>query len=261
MFRPGLVSITFRQLSPAEVCQAAADAQLEGIEWGGDVHVPPGQPTTAKEVAAMTADHGLTVAAYGSYYRAGQADPDAFAGVLDSARALGAPLIRVWCGQQGSAEIDPSDRAQVTADCRRIAELTHDAGLTIACEWHGNTLTDTAASAAQLFDDVDHPAFKTYWQPRTGAPPALSIEDMDAALARMVGLHVFQWAASDPMDRRPLAEGEAVWPGYLDKAKACPAAVKGEDVFALLEFVRDDDPANLPADAETLRRWLNAANA
>lgn len=260
MFRPGLVSITFRQLSPAEVCRVAADAQLEGIEWGGDVHVPAGQIGIAQEVAAMTADHGLTVAAYGSYYRAGHADPDEFASILDSAQALGTPLIRIWCGKQGSEEIDPADRETVVADCRRIAELADGAGRTIACEWHGNTLTDTSASSAQLFNEVNHPAFKTYWQPRTGGSPTQSIKDMDAALLRLVGLHVFHWTM-DPVERRPLAEGEAVWPDYFAKAATCPAAAKGDDLFALLEFVRDDDPANLGADAATLRRWLDRINA
>lgn len=237
-----------------------AEAKLEGIEWGGDVHVPPGQSAVAQEVAAMTADHGLTVAAYGSYYRAGHAEPDEFAKVLDSAQALGASTIRIWCGRQGSDEIATADRAKVNHDCRRVAELAGDAGLTIACEWHGNTLTDTATSATQLFSDVDHPAFRTYWQPRTGATPEVSLADMDAALPRMVGLHVFQWKG-DPPERRPLAEGQAEWAGYLDKARTCPAATNGDDLFALLEFVRNDDPTHLAADAATLRDWLDAANA
>ena len=40
--RPGLCSITFRDLSVDDVVALAADAGLAGIEWGADRHVPPG---------------------------------------------------------------------------------------------------------------------------------------------------------------------------------------------------------------------------
>ncbi len=44
--RAGLVSVTFRQLSPEEIVRVAREAGLTVIEWGGDVHVPPGDSTT-----------------------------------------------------------------------------------------------------------------------------------------------------------------------------------------------------------------------
>lgn len=264
MFRSGLVSITFRRLSAREVCRVAAEAGLEGIEWGGDVHVPAGDIEVAKQAATLAADHGLAVAAYGSYYRAGASDPDDFSRVIDSAEALGAPIVRVWCGNEGSDVVEHAERAAVTDDCRRISELADDAGLTIACEWHGQTLTDTGTSAAQLFSAVDHPAFRTYWQPRTGQPAAVSLSEMEVALPRLVGVHVFEWSTTPPVQRLALAEGDAVWPGYLARIKDSRAVVDttgNRDLFALLEFVRDDDPANLAADATTLRRWLAEVNA
>src|SRR6185312_13188931 len=100
MISPGLVSITFRALTPAEVIALARQAGLRGIEWGGDIHVPHGNGARAREVKEMTAEAGLTVAAYGSYYRAGQADSSGltFDAVLETALELGAPLIRVWAG-------------------------------------------------------------------------------------------------------------------------------------------------------------------
>src|SRR6187549_164575 len=97
-FTCGLVSVTFRQLPPREIVDLARRAELGGIEWGGDVHVPAGDAGRAREVRAMTEDAGLSIVAYGSYYRAGEEDEAAFAPVLDSACALGAPAIRIWAG-------------------------------------------------------------------------------------------------------------------------------------------------------------------
>ncbi len=65
MFLPGLVSITFRQLTAAEIIALMTQAGLAAIEWGGDIHVPHGDEAQARAVARMGADAGLHVAAYG----------------------------------------------------------------------------------------------------------------------------------------------------------------------------------------------------
>ncbi|CAN5383815.1 TIM barrel protein [soil metagenome] len=252
-FLPGLVSITFRRLTPAEVIALASEAQLSGIEWGGDIHVPHGEIGTAREVARRTRDAGLAVAAYGSYYRVGAKAHDPFSQIVETAIALGTKIIRVWPGNVGSAEIEEAGRRAVIEDARRIADLAVAAGLTIACEWHGGTLTDTAASATSLFAAVDSPAFKTYWQPRTKMSSDVSLADIEAALPRLAGLHVFHWN-EQTADRRPLAEGESVWRKYLDRAAAAPGGTAGQ--YALLEFIADDDPAQFLADAATLKKWL-----
>ena len=59
----------------------------------------------AREVRGLTEAAGLTVAAYGSYYKAGHSEAAGlpFPQVLDTALALGAPVIRVWAGPAGSA--------------------------------------------------------------------------------------------------------------------------------------------------------------
>lgn len=258
MILPGLVSITFRKLTPAQICRLAADAGLVGIEWGGDVHIPAGDLDAAKRVASLTQEHGLTAAAYGSYYQLGVSEPAEGAAVVQTAAALGAPTIRVWCGNVGSAEADDAVRQRVVDDARRLGDLAADAGLAIACEWHGNTLTDTTASALALLKAVDHPAFKTYWQPHQKIAADDALVDLDAALPWLVGLHVFQWHA-ETVERQALAEGESCWPRYIEKARTRPADAGAEPMYALLEFVRGDDPANLAGDAATLRRWSETA--
>ena len=60
---------------------------------------------------------------------------------------------------------------------------------------------------------------------------------------------MFHWAGS-PSAPRPLREGEEAWRAYLAEAR------EAGDLFALLEFVRDDDPRQMLADAAALRSWL-----
>ena len=69
MIRPGLCSVTLRALEPSAVVELAAAAGLEAIEWGGDVHVPPGDVDRAGQVRTLTEGAGLAVASYGSYLR------------------------------------------------------------------------------------------------------------------------------------------------------------------------------------------------
>ena len=125
MIHPGLVSITFRKLSPAEIVALVRKAGLRGIEWGGDIHVPHGDIGRAREARALTEEAGLAVAAYGSYYRAGWSETNGlpFKRVLDSAVELGAPTIRVWAGGKGSADVDEAGRWAVIEDLRRVAAL------------------------------------------------------------------------------------------------------------------------------------------
>lgn len=269
MFLSGLVSITFRHLSALEIVSLVKEAGLTGIEWGGDIHVPHGQVETAKEVSAMTRDAGLDVAAYGSYYRAGHDEPETFEGVLACAVALEAKILRIWIGRQGSAEADDACRQRVYENCRRISRMTSDVGIELACEWHADTLTDTAEAATALFEEVDHPAFKTYWQPRNKMSLDFCLKDMDAAMSRLAGLHMFNWDALTG-SREPLEGGWAEWKEYLKKAKTCSRAGDGQangdnrikpGMYAMLEFVKEDKPQQFLEDAQTLVHWLTEVNS
>lgn len=98
VFRPGLCTVTFRQLSPEDVVALAAECGIVGIEWAGDVHVPHGQIDVARRVRSLTEEAGLSVVSYGSYIAPPNDDERAFATVLETAQALGAPNIRIWPG-------------------------------------------------------------------------------------------------------------------------------------------------------------------
>lgn len=255
--KSGLVSVTFRQLDPREIVGLAAKAGLEGIEWSSG-HLPLGeaqqtQEKLAKEIRAMTVDAGLAVAAYGSACRVGEGEADTFEATVLTAAELGAPLIRVWAGRKGSADADETHWERAVADSRRLADLAHQAGITVAYEYHQNTLTDTRAAARRLLTEVAHANVRTLWQ-----PPPWPVEEIVAGLDDvtpwLANVHVFHWSYTDE-GRRPLAEGRERWLRYL--RVACNGAGNGDGQrYALLEFVRDDDPGSLRRDADTLRGWL-----
>ena len=260
MIRSALVSITFRKLSPAEIVGLVKQAGLDGVEWGGDIHVPHGDLSQAGEVRRMTEDAGLQVSAYGTYYRVGHEEPCPFERIVETAVALGAPDIRVWAGKQGSEASDAVYRDRVIDTSRRIADLAADAGVTVAYEFHGNTLTDTNASARQLLEEVAHDNIRSYWQPPRGATVDYCLEGLKAIRPWLLHVHAFTWRErkerGGPAERLPLAEGKAAWARYLQEV-----ASVGYDCFAELEFVRDDAPEQFLQDAATLLEWLSVANA
>ena len=251
MILPGLVSVTFRQLTPAEIVALVRRAGLQGIEWGGDIHVPHGDLTRAREVRGLTEAAGLTVAAYGSYYRARHSATAglAFPPVLDTALALGAPVIRVWAGPAGSAETNAATRQSVVADLQRVAGLAARAGVKIAAEFHGGTLNDTNGMAVRLLAEVGHANFYSYWQPTVQMDDPECVAGLGLIGPRLSHLHVFHW--HPVRERRPLAEGAERWALFLRRAEAVPG-----DRYAMLEFVEKDSPENFLSDAATLKSWL-----
>jgi sugar phosphate isomerase/epimerase len=252
----GLLSVTFRKLAVRQIVDLAAAAQLDAIEWGGDVHVPHGDVGAARATRRMCADRGLAVSAYGSYYRAGTAPNNpAIEAVLDSAAALGAPVVRVWAGTKGSAEVGQADRDLIIADLSRCCDLAAQRNLTIATEFHGGTLTDEIESCVTLLSAVDRPNLRTFWQPPVGMEPAVALAGLVRVEPWLSHLHVFHWWPTGA-DRKPLAEGSDRWPSYLAEA-----ANDGLHRYASLEFVADDDPAQFRADAATLLGWLAEVNA
>ncbi len=230
-----------------------SQAGLEAIEWGGDIHVPHGDLEAARDAARLTVDAGINTAFYGSYYRVAASEEEglSFQSVLDTAVELGAPLIRVWAGRRSSDEADDAYRGMVVEDSCRIADMASSAGITIAYELHSRTLTDTNDSAVRLLREVAHNAVLCYWQPSGGTTEEYCMAGLEAVLPRLANIHVFHWGETHK-DRRPLEEGYEQWRRYLTKA-----GETGCEHYALLEFVKDDDPEMFLQDAATLKQIIS----
>jgi 3-dehydroshikimate dehydratase len=241
MLIPGLVSVTFRQLSVPEIGDLATECGLQAVEWGGDVHVPPGDFAAARRAL----DTGLKVAAYGSYYRAGVSDRADLAPILETAAELDAPYVRVWAGTAGSEETP--DRAPVVEALQHAVEHAEAMGTKIALEYHRNTLTDTLDSTVRLLDEVD--GVVPYWQPSGGQDVFSAVHEVRTL--EPVTAHVFSWGPGGFQERFALAERRDLWRPVLTEL-----ARDGIDRTVLLEFVRDDSPEQFREDAKTLLGWL-----
>jgi 3-dehydroshikimate dehydratase len=264
MLKSGLVSVTFRKLSVAEVAQWAYRASLSAIEWGGDVHVPHGDIEAARGARAETIERGLVVSSYGSYYRIGESEKQglSFDAVLDTALELETEMVRVWAGSHDSQGYSAAEWSVAVEDARRICQLAAVAGVTIALEYHGKTITNTLDSTLRFLQDVSQANLKTYWQPRTGVSQEQNMAELTAVLPYLANVHVFQWTKGEDGKtlRHALSEGREEWAEYLKavlEKGVRPREEKGsEERYALLEFVKDDEPKQLFEDADVLTNLL-----
>ena len=245
-FSLGLTSVTFRQKSIREVAELAARAGLSLVEWGADIHVQPGDRDAAKEAVRQMSENGLSCPSYGTYYRIGDRDTDAFLRLCESAEILGAKTLRLWLGRKASADCTEEDFSALVEETETLADLADKHGLTVAFEYHGKTFSDEAASHLRFFSAVTHANVRSYWQPLAFGD---SEENLRASLPHLSTVHVFHWDTEN--NRFPLADGAEQWRGYLD-------ILRGADVYPplIMEFVRDDKERQFLTDAKTLHEMI-----
>lgn len=251
MFIPGLVSVTYRPMTPAEIISAARHAGLSAIEWGGDVHVPHGDTRRATLVGGMTRGACLFPLSYGTYYHAGTYGDDYRAEMLrciETADDLGTPNLRLWAGKKNSEDVTPEARAALVSELRECARLAACRGKKISFEYHQNSLTNKAPSAVQLIEEIGMPNVTLYWQPNQFVSFEQNIENLKLVLPYVSNVHVFAWKERD---RFLLSEHETMWRTYLDILSS-----DGKEHGLLMEFVPHDDPALLDSEAATLLSWI-----
>ncbi len=253
IFEPGLCSVTFRSMTPQAVIDLAVANGIKAIEWGADIHVPPGDLENARNVAARTVKTGLSVSSYGSYIFSPDFAPEDVTAVLETAKALGTGHIRIWPGirKRPSADYSPEERRAATDALAALARRADDYGMTIGLEYHPNSLTDTLTSALQLMQDLPMPNLFFYWQPAPGLPLDDALAEISALGSRICHLHVFAWLAD--ASRLPLGERADYWRACVD---ALPASDWIEPAYAMLEFVKGDNVAQFSEDAAVLSEIL-----
>ena len=246
--KTGIVSISFRDRTPEEILAAASEAGLDAVEWGGDVHVPHGDLSTAELVRELTAAKGIETVEYGSYYAIGKSDPALFDAILNTARELGTSVIRVWAHQGKSSDTFTEEEYRAcVADAKRICTAAGD--ITVALECHPNTLTDEYHTELKFIRDVGCDNLKTFWQPNQHRPLEYNLDSIRALLPYIVSVHVYSWKRKQ---RLPLEALEDEWAEYFE-------LLSGKDLNYMLEFMHDGNIETLKETAATLKKWLGKA--
>jgi len=154
--------------------------------------------------------------------------------VLETAVALGAPVVRVFAGDSGSKVAREHVWRKVTTETQRIAEQAKPLGISIAFEYQANTLNDTGDSSRQLIEGIGRDNVSTFWQTDARLLRDEQLEGLEEVLDYVSNVHVFHWAKGR---RLALTEGENDWRHYLGK----------------LNRTKRDHIANFERDAATLR--------
>lgn len=245
----GLTSVTFRNLKPEVIAELAAGAGVDGIEWGGDIHVPAGNRAAARYTAALTASAGLKTLSYGSYYRLSQ-EQDFFP-VLDTAGELGAPGIRIWAGNISPEAASNEDYKRMADELNRICFQAQRQEIKVSLEYHRGTLTENAISTLKLIGLAHCNNLYTYWQPNPDITHYDNCKELKKIKTFLSHIHTFYWKKSNV--RYPLAEGRAEWLDYMRLAE-----LNLHKSAYILEFVKDDSRENFMKDAAELKRFLFA---
>lgn len=246
MYQLGLVSISFRKETPETLVEAVKAAGLSCIEWGSDVHAPWNDEEKLQTIVRLQQESGIRCSSYGTYFRLGKDDPAEFPGYIRAAKLLGTDILRLWCGTKGSKEYTPEELEVLYADCRKVAAMAEEAGVTLCMECHNGTVTDWKEGALALMQAVDSPAFGMYWQPNQ-----LRTVEENLAYASLLApwtkhIHVFNWKNIDgKTEKYPLAQAVDTWKAYL-------ARIPGDRAL-LLEFMPDNRLETLAAEAAALK--------
>lgn len=237
---PGVTTVTFKRFSPREVLSIVSNTDLQAIEWSGNSHVPHGCIGTAKEVAQMSADHGLLTPSYASYYRLAESKPSMFEDSVNCAKILNAKMIRIWAGSRASSDADQAFRKKVTQDAIRINKIAQSQGFKLVLEWHNNTLMDNINSALELLQTVNSDNLGTYWQTKPGFNSQSAVEEIKKIEPWLFGFHVQYRDANNNLC--PLENGEKTWQDWgslINQNSGKYAYLEMFDITNINEFIED----------------------
>lgn len=243
MHKIGLVSISFRGHTPEEIFAAAADAGIDCIEWGSDVHAPCMDILRLEQIAWLQEEYGIDCCSYGTYFRLGITPMGELPDYIRAAKTLGTRVLRLWCGDRKASDCTVQARENLFAQCVEAARVAEREGVVLCLECHQGTYTETAEGALELMQAVDSAAFRMYWQPNQFRTPEENVAYLRKLRPYITNLHVFQWKGGA---RFPLDAGMEEWTAYLRELPG------GHHL--LLEFMPDDDIHSLGRETATLRK-------
>lgn len=251
MLKKGVVSVSFRKLSPEEIVKEAKACGLQTIEWGSDVHVREGDAETAKRVKEMTESAGLSCGSYGTYFGEfieTEAKKEDIMPFILSAEALGTKDLRVWAGWKWSWEASPEYFNMIVNTMQLACDLASEKGMNICFEYHRHTLTDNRFGALNLLEKINRDNAKLYWQYNPCITHEENLMELKMVLPHLTNVHVA--FSSHDFKQYELKDGKRLWKDYMKIIKS-----SGRDHNLYLEFVKDNTIEQLKKDAKVLLKF------
>lgn len=242
MYKLGLVSISFRELSAQEIIKSAKAAGLSCIEWGSDVHAPKENIEALKKIVELQARYGIECCSYGTYFRLGVTPMADLEGYIGAAKILGTDILRLWCGDKDSEEYSDEEREKLFSECKKAAKIAEKHKVKLCMECHNWTYTNTLKSSLELMHEVDSPNFRMYWQPNQFRTETENLCYAEKIAEYTEHIHVFNWNKNE---KYPLKCAVDIWQEYLKKL--------GNNKALLLEFMPDNKIESLETEAAALR--------
>ncbi len=250
MFKLGLCSVTFRDMPVDEVIAVCRRCGLEGIEWGGDVHLQAdGKREDILELKEKCRAAGIATPGYGSYFDVLEHGPEQFGPVLEAAGLIGADTIRVWPGWVRPERVTEEQYGKMVETSRDIAGQAAERGIRVAYEFHDNTCTEGGDNALKLLGQVNHANMLTYYQLIRPTETEWNLANLDAVYGRLAYVHV---QANDDVDNFPLEDFREVWEGIIGRLRE-----RDYEGWLLFEFNRDNSVQQLELDLELLRSLID----
>lgn len=242
MENTGLVSVSFRGLTPEEILKIMKASELSLVEWGSDVHAPCTDRDTLTRIARLQVRYGVKCCSYGTYFRLGTTPLEELYHYIAAAKILGTNILRLWCGNKASAEYTEAEKEELYGICKEAARIAKQQDVILCMECHNHTLTDSASSSLELMHRVGSDNFRMYWQPNQYLSKEENLEFARLMAPYAMRIHVFNWTADEKF---PLGEAIELWQSYL--------APFSKEIPLLLEFMPDGRPESLKTEADSLR--------
>ena len=245
IYKPGLVSISFRNNTQREILTMMKASNLSYIEWGSDVHAPHRSLGMLSELAQLQAQFGISCCSYGTYFRLGETPTDELEYYISAAKTLGTNTLRLWAGRKCGKDMSISELDKFMDSCWRAVDIAERENVKLCLECHDNSFTERLDDAVMLMENADSDKFRMYWQPFRDRSVEENLEYLTEVESYVEHIHVFNW---DATSRYPLADGIPAWKKYI--------SVLSRPRTMLLEFMPDNQLATLPTEADALREII-----
>ena len=238
-----------RQITLSEIIRMLHTAGYDGVEiW--EPHIHDFSDADLEALRRQLDATGLTVAAISPYFNLTESDETAAASVaegrklVDQARRLGAPAIRVFAGHLGSAAATPE---HWTRSVRSLQTLADSAPLHWVVEPHDGTLADSIEMQLRYLRAVNRPNVKAIYQATNLMPDYLGALDK---LAPDIA-HIHANNIHGDINYPPLEGGECDYATIVAKLQQI-----GFTGFISVEYLGGDPQGALTREIEYLRSLI-----